>query len=727
MFNYTHIEFLDKNSSDRWLDVLDAAAWFAEAATVNQTVWQDSFNMETHDFNLFNTRYQDISRLAMKSEPPRQFWVEHISIYETFLRKKRHLSNDEVDRIMQEKAKKQIASRCASALLERNAPEDQEISSKKRYLWNSDTIIGLIPYYGGAILRTSKGNAHSNISRHSKFQQLHGTVCSVVAALPTAKIVIGVCNEQDLNDVKRGLGGSKENSSQILSVWEVIKFDCKQGVFLAPNLLRYFQERHRAGDWRARFVYFTEQDQILRLAPSLGTIGLMSAVGLNTYVIPNRFEVQRLKNNCGNGERFVTSVKGYQALNELPDASNCSARTTSRLARQKLLSLSFRRCRDSDDDNIKAYLVDTQSFSTFNFNRMRRDAPSQFGEEAAIDFASSLHAVDASRLLLKTASAHNFYVDNTSPPYQITPTCSILSRGKGIQKQREENLGDKYSLRGNSSAFALSHEVGKQRRRHDVLVLMAIQESQKNNEQKHLWGLCNALHLFKHVAVAYCNGDVNNKGFENAQQRSAPRWLEESGMRDRLWEVAPVECSLGPLSLGRSMLLHYQQNFLTFSPKYEKYSSFRYVLYATSATLALRVPMRRFSVLTSSLSRRTILAAHTYIPENTVKLKEIDLPGKRRFSKKRHNFTGQLWAGSCSGSSRDWLLPANVAFSDVSASHFVSPSDANTNVEEDAMLIIPEISRESFSAAWSNSLSHSSGIGCSHRHLQHNNSRIPPS
>ena len=169
----------------------DSAAWFAEAAMVNETGWPDSITMEAHDFRLFDSPPAGQSRMALKAEEPRRFWVEHLSIYETYLRKKRHLPEQEVDRIMRSKGTRYVKTCCDAATLARTA-------MNKRYpSGDNQSVIALVPYFGGHIFKQSRGNAHSNISRSAKFLQLHGTMCSIVSNLPMARVVVCVCNDRD--------------------------------------------------------------------------------------------------------------------------------------------------------------------------------------------------------------------------------------------------------------------------------------------------------------------------------------------------------------------------------------------------------------------------------------------------------------------------------------------------------------------------------------------------
>ena len=770
--------------------------------------------MEAHDFRMFDSPTEGSVRVSMKTEQPKRFWVDHLSIYESFLRNKRRSPPEEIDRIMKSKGAKHISGRCQEA-------KDVRASMSSEFLSGGDdrSMIALVPYFGGHLTKKSKGNAHSNVSRTSKFRQFHGTICSIAAGLPMTRVVVGVCHERDrldIEDVFRSEGNRDDDNAPPWLLWKIIEFKCEHGVFLAPYLLRHFQERYRQGDWKARFVYFTEQDQLLRVDPSLGTRGIMSAVGRNSYVSPNRYENGRLKNNCENGIRVVTSSRAHALLNELPRcASPRDDATTAKASTAVSFATGFERYMSADSSATKAYLVDAASFQDLNLHRMRKSAPKLQGA-AEVDFVSSLHAADPVRLLLKTVAAHDFYAvdlssegagdeifdhkglgnnsrwwEETGAPFSCAANAPDSSAQSAARRLEEVQLDGKswfdqlkllkaaeQKYRAAQPAVSTSSRfdgavgqpaqisspeakprpreesdhhlafkqggaspVARHERRGHVLVLMALRSFEFDDPRHSATGLCSALRLFKHVAVGYCStpatSGANGRPINRGDKVPGFEWLADSGIARHLFDAAAVDCSSGPPSIGAAMLHYYQSNFRrnpgeakaskSSRAKTSLYPSFRFVLYTTSAAVALRIAPSSFPRLASALSSRTVLAAHTYAPRkengnSDGSSGEEASPSASRRSWNRIPLPLGSWTGSgpsagAKNLQRDWSFPLTI--DEAGSTHVPDASqpprqftgkDGKKGFHR-SLLLVTRVSNEGRVAAWGASEAPGGGSG----------------
>lgn len=413
-----------------------AAAWFAEATTVHDTRWGNTLGMEFHDFNIFNQGGNTRPRVGLKAKEPKQFWVDHLSMYEHKLRRDGK-SSDQVDAMVQAVAEGHIVTKCG--IINRTNPNGIAGKLGHQIRRFSPSIVALVPYYGGSIENT-KGNAHSKVSRKTKRLQLHATVCAIRAELSRAasshaaaraggrggsgglsvahdrrssddimhspavadvRVAIGVCNSVDYTDVIAQLG-SPSNDNPLL--WKVQRYACGEDPYLAPTLLRDFQTKfaaraesnrssisdghQRTPSWHPDFVYFTEQDQVLTLSSDLGIGGLISGVGIHSYVIPNRYEVGALKNNCGNGEHLLTSLSAHvivNAGNRIPNlqsqhfslkgtGDSTPALPASAMATEDATTLqrnAYVRCWAEDEIMARAFLITASTFRSIRPDQMK--------------------------------------------------------------------------------------------------------------------------------------------------------------------------------------------------------------------------------------------------------------------------------------------------------------------------------------------------------------------
>jgi len=270
-----------------------AGAWLARRDLVMQTVFGDKLGMEYHDFYLFNQGGNGRPRVALKTEVATDFWVDHLSEYEHYVRRTGRGDVEARTRDVEDEACGGLSS--SSSLSE----EDEE--GERRPPGGGHVVRAVVPFWGGP--PETKGNAHSLATRALKLRQLNATICGIFGAFRgTTRVTVGVATDDDRRDV----AGRFPRVS-------VRSLDVERGAYLSFALLRDAQSR--LADDEA-YVYFTEADQVVHRSPK---VHLRAALGQHVYAAPNRCQSTNLKaafsfngrpyhlsQDCRNGQRVVT-------------------------------------------------------------------------------------------------------------------------------------------------------------------------------------------------------------------------------------------------------------------------------------------------------------------------------------------------------------------------------------------------------------------------------------
>lgn len=247
-----------------------SAAWLAPAPLFLATRFPDEAAGEAASYDMFER-----DRFARKTRHATAFWVEHLSGLEHHV----HAAPQELQAD-------------GTALIERRAREAEAAACGRAHGGDAalSPAVAVVPFwrgYGGA--------AHSGASLAVRDAHLRATACAAASAF--GAVAVGACADIT-HDAANATDAEHLATLQLPPGALRVNISCGgSGTRLMYALLRHAQAqlREAAGGWAgwgARYVFYTEGDQVVREDPP-GALAALAAAGAlqgGAYLAPNRLE-----------------------------------------------------------------------------------------------------------------------------------------------------------------------------------------------------------------------------------------------------------------------------------------------------------------------------------------------------------------------------------------------------------------------------------------------------
>lgn len=272
------------------------AAWLAHKDLVSFVDYGNRGTLEWHSFNLYNqvhevnARFNPVRGHALKTRDPWLFLVNHVSQYEHEV-EKRGGSVEKALASVHLFADSAKAKYCGAGGAPPAAGD----------LPDALSMGAIIPYYGGAnrvksdgtvaasdgtAKGTQTGNAHTKMTSDLQLTVLQANVCRIASELAPSKVIVGVCNAPDLEDVAPWVGQHPRITA--------VKFDCPEPMHLPFIALRHVQDLLKPGGAWADldYVFFNEADQFVHTGgPKVleAFAETIKSAPKSLYMVPHRF------------------------------------------------------------------------------------------------------------------------------------------------------------------------------------------------------------------------------------------------------------------------------------------------------------------------------------------------------------------------------------------------------------------------------------------------------
>ena len=283
-----------------------AAAWLAPAELFLATRFPDEAVGEPASYDMFER-----DRFARKTQNATAFYVEHLSGLEHHVHAAPQELAAEGSALIERRAREAEAAVCG------RAPGPPSLSP------SLSPSVALIPFwrgYGAA--------AHSGASLAVRDAHLRATACAAANAF--GAVAVGACA-----DVTHDTANANATDAHHLATVQLppdtlrVNISCGgSGTRLMYALLRHAQSKMREPElgwvgWGARYVYYSEGDQVVREDPpgALAALAAAGVIGDKSYLSPNRLEeIFAGEYGARRGPRVIADNRSFVLVNRCDDA-----------------------------------------------------------------------------------------------------------------------------------------------------------------------------------------------------------------------------------------------------------------------------------------------------------------------------------------------------------------------------------------------------------------------